>query len=144
MPKRPRQHQLESESRAAIRSAIPSLWVYRDLDQDYGIDSEVEIFGASGSATGAKFLVQLKATDQPDVRRALRLWFRRSIGEYYSSLDLPVLIVRYHAPSKLLYARWFHSLDPYYGKRKSAGISFQLGEQDAWTDSTPDRLVVEL
>ena len=127
MPKRPRQHQLETESRAAIRAAIPSLWVYRDLDQDYGVDSEIEIFDESNSATGAKFLVQLKATDEPDLRKALRLWFQQSKGNYYESLDLPVLIVRYHAPSERLFVHWFHSLDPYYGKRaRRTGVSFRL------------------
>lgn len=141
MPRRPRQHQLEAESRTAIRSAIPSRWVYRDLDQDYGIDSEVEIFDHSGLATGLKFLVQLKATDEPELRKALRLWFPLSKAQYYASLDLPVLIARYHAPSEQLFIRWFHSFDPYYGKRTRAGLTFRLGEEEAWNDATPDRLV---
>lgn len=63
MPKRHRSHQLESESRVAFRSLLPSTWVVRDLDQDYGIDAQVEIFDESGEATGLTFLVQLKATD---------------------------------------------------------------------------------
>lgn len=144
MPKRPRQHQLEAESRAAIRSLIPSRWVYRELDQDYGVDSEVEIFDESGSATGAKFLLQLKATDEPDLQKALRLWFPESKGNYYASLDLPVLIARYHAPSRRLFIRWFHSLDPYYGRRTRAGVGFRLTESDAWDDSTPDRIVTDV
>lgn len=144
MPKRPRQHQLERESRAAIRVAVPSTWVYRDLEQDYGVDAEIEIFDDAGMATGAKFLVQLKATDQGDLRKALRLWFPQSKGKYYSSLDLPVLIIRYHAPTKRLFARWFHSFDPYRGTRSRAGISFVLSEEDVWADSTPGRLVSEV
>lgn len=87
MPQRPRSHQLESESRAAIRSAIPPVWVYRDLDQDYGVDSEVEIFAENGSATGIKFLVQLKGTDEPILHKALRLRFPQAKFEYYKSLD---------------------------------------------------------
>jgi hypothetical protein len=144
MPKRPRQHQLEAESRASIRSAIPSRWVYRDLDQDYGVDSEVEIFDQSGYATGNKFLVQLKATDEPDLQKALRLWFPLSKGAYYASLNLPVLIARYHAPSKQLFVRWFHSLDPYYGRKTKTGVALHLVEEDAWEQSTPERLAREV
>lgn len=144
MPKRPRQHQLEAESRASIRMAIPSGWVYRDIDQDYGIDSEVEIFDQSGQATGAKFLVQLKATDEPVLRKALRLRFPLSKLQYYASLKLPVLIARYHAPSKRFFVRWFHSFDPYYCKKLKTGVVFQLEEKDAWGDSTPASLAREV
>jgi tetratricopeptide (TPR) repeat protein len=135
---------LESESRAAFRSAIPSLWVYRDLDQDYGIDSEVEIFDDSGSATGARFLVQLKATDQKDLQKALRLRLPLSKAQYYSSLDLPVLIVRFHAPTGRLYARWFHSLDPYYGRPTQTGISFQFSEHDIWEKTMARQLAEDV
>ena len=47
LPKRPRQHQLETESKRQFESAIPSSWIYRAKDQDYGIDGEVEIFDDS-------------------------------------------------------------------------------------------------
>lgn len=144
MPKRPRQHQLEAESRASIRMVIPSRWVYRDLDQDYGIDSEVEIFDQSGQATGAKFLVQLKATDEPVLSKALRLRFPLSKFQYYASLKLPVLIARYHAPSKRFFVRWFHSYDPYYSNKVKAGVVFLLGEKDVWSDSTPASLAREV
>ena len=72
-PQRPRQHQLETESKRHFESVIPSSWIYRPLDQDYGIDGEVEIFNDSGDATGYKFLVQLKSTDQSDLKKGLRL-----------------------------------------------------------------------
>ena len=144
MPQRPRSHQLESESRAAIRSAIPPVWVYRDLDQDYGVDSEVEIFAENGSATGIKFLVQLKGTDEPILHKALRLRFPQAKFEYYKSLDLPVLIVRYHAHSKHLYVRWFHRLRPDNEKRRYSSFSFLLAEEDVWDNTTPPRLITEI
>ena len=99
MPKRPRQHQLETESRVAFQHALPSGWVYRDLQQDYGIDAEVEVFDVDGLATGTKFSVQLKATDQANIREALRLHFPEAKCNYFASQDTPVLIVRYHAPT---------------------------------------------
>ena len=62
-PKRPRSHVLETESRQSFESAIPSEWVYRRKEDDYGIDGEVELFDDSGKTTGLLFYVQLKATD---------------------------------------------------------------------------------
>ena len=144
MPQRPRQHQLETESRTCFQSAIPSRWVYRALDQDYGIDAEVEIFDDSSLATGYKFLVQLKATDEQDIRKGLRLRLPLSKMKYYSSLNLPVLIVKYHSPSGRLFSRWFHSLDPYYTKRGENAITFHFDPDDVWKDTTPKRIVADV
>ena len=129
MPKRPRQHELESESRAAIRNIIPSRWVCRDLDQDYGIDCEIEIFDEDRNSTGSKFQVQLKATDQENLSIALKLRFSTSHVKYYQSLDLPLLVVLYHAPTDSLFTRWFHSFDSYYDKTTNKGVTFKLGKK---------------
>ncbi|GAA2022841.1 hypothetical protein GCM10009779_03390 [Polymorphospora rubra] len=51
MPQRPRSHELETESRRAFEALLPSSWVVRRVEDDYGIDLEVEIF-EEGSATG--------------------------------------------------------------------------------------------
>jgi uncharacterized heparinase superfamily protein len=72
VPKRHRTHQLEAESVLAIQNAIPSTWVYRIPEYDYGIDGEIEIFDDKGLATGKKFLVQLKATDEQNIKKALK------------------------------------------------------------------------
>lgn len=136
-PQRTRQHQLETESKRHFESVIPSSWIYRPLDQDYGIDGEVEIFDDSGDATGYKFLVQLKGTDQTDIEKGLRLRLPLSKVEYYDALNLPVLIVRYHAPSGGLYCRWFHALDPYYIKQTEKSITINFSQDDVWTYTTP-------
>ena len=80
MPQRPREHQLETESRLAFHTALPSAWVLRNLTDDYGIDAEVELFDAKGFATGERFLVQLKATDETDETRALKVSLPRETG----------------------------------------------------------------
>ena len=144
LPSRPRQHQLETESRNHFQSAIPSRWVYRSLDQDYGIDGEVEIFNEYGTATGNKFLVQLKATDEKNIKNALRLRLPLSKIKYYHSLHLPVLIVKYHSPSGKLYWRWFHAFDPYYGKRMKNSIAFNFIPDDTWTDTTSERIDLDV
>jgi Domain of unknown function (DUF4365) len=106
MPQRPREHELETESQRALANAVPSGWVVRHLENDYGIDGTVEIF-EGGHATALSFHVQLKATDNADLPNALRsVRFPLERAEYYSDQKLPVLIVLYHAPSEQLYTRW--------------------------------------
>jgi tetratricopeptide (TPR) repeat protein len=135
-PSRTRAHQLETESDTAIRAAIPPRWVFRRKSDDYGIDGEVELFDPIGKATGELFLVQLKATDEPDLRKALRLRFRKTLAEYYATLPLPLLIARYHAPTRQLYFTWFHALDLYYGRKSRLTVSFALRETDKWTETS--------
>ena len=144
MPKRPRQHQLEDESRIAFRRILPKAWVFRDTMPDYGIDGEVELFDEGGHGTGHLFKVQLKATDAVDLNRVLTIQLRLDTVRYYRSLGLPILIVRYHSQSQKLYHRWFHTFDPYYGKRGKSTVTFHLLPEDAWTNDTSERLASQL
>lgn len=150
MPRRPRTHTIEDESERHFRQAVPEVWVVRKLNPDYGIDLTVEVFGETGHSTPFSFHVQLKATDEEDVGMALRsVRFPRELAEYYWSLPIPVLIVRYHAPSEQLYARWFHAYNPLVAARPDADadpepsktVGFVFNAQDAWIDDTPERIV---
>ena len=107
MPQRPRSHQLETESQQAFVSSLPSRWVYRPINPDYGLDGLVELFDESGKAQGDFFFVQLKSSDKNELSEALAIRIRRDTAEYYRSLALPVLVVVFHSPSKKLFARWF-------------------------------------
>src|SRR4030043_1323937 len=100
MVKRPRSHQLEDESWRALSNSIPNQWVLRKPQPDYGIDGEVEIFDESGSSTGLLFFVQLKGTDTKEKAKALSCRMQLKTLRYYKSLLLPVLLIRYHSPSK--------------------------------------------
>ena len=64
MSRRPRSHQVEDISSRRLEDRLPAAWVSRTVSPDYGVDREVEIFTNGGDATGLKFAVQLKATDQ--------------------------------------------------------------------------------
>src|SRR5436190_15060219 len=114
MPHRPRSHEIETKSRNAFRAAVPTRWVVRDVDQDYGIDLEVELFDDEGIATGQRFFVQLRATDDVRLERALAVRLSLDALSYYRSSDAPVLIVRYHVPTGQIFSRWAHTYDPYY------------------------------
>ena len=144
MPRRPRQHQLEDESRVAFRKLLPKGWVFRDTVPDYGVDAEVEVFDAEGRGTGQLFKVQLKATDNPSLESALVVRLRVETCKYYRSLSIPILIVRYHSPSGRVFAKWFHTFDPYYGKRGKETIAFRLSMSDEWTEQTPEGILSNL
>lgn len=111
-PKRSRSHQLEDMSVAKLQSLIPVSWVYRIPSHDYGVDGEVEIFDDDGFSTGKKFLVQLKATDEPELEKALKLRVGIEKYNYYRQLKQPILIARYISDTDEIYVRWFHSLNP--------------------------------
>lgn len=130
MPKRTRSHQLEKESWSALDSIIPSRWVLRDPHKDYGIDGEIEIFDESGHSTGLMCFVQLKGTDENDRKKALKYRFKLETINYYRSLELPVLIIKYLSESKQLFYKWVYEIDLYYKKENSKTISIVFNENN--------------
>jgi tetratricopeptide (TPR) repeat protein len=143
VPQRPRSHQVADESRRAFERALPSHWVFRPQQPDYGIDGEVEVFDESGASTGLRFYVQLKATDgTAEQARLVRV--TREVGRYYSALDLPVLIVSYHAPTGTLYARWFQEINPPEKGEENGTVSVKFEDTNRWTSQTPSLLVRDL
>jgi tetratricopeptide (TPR) repeat protein len=110
MPQRPREHVVETESEKAFQAVLPSEWTVAWTREDYGIDGRVEIF-ERGFATGLSFGAQLKATDEPDLRKALKAKVDVTALNYMSAQADPVLLVRFHAPTGRVYARWLHRKD---------------------------------
>lgn len=144
LPKRHRNHRLETESVRKFQLLIPSLWVYRTPTDDYGIDGEIEVFDKDGLATGKKFLLQLKATDEENLNKALKLRLPLEKVNYFNKLNLPVLVVRYIAFSNDIYIRWFHSFDSYYESTTKKSISFNFSNCDMWYEGREKRLENEL
>jgi len=89
----------------------PLGWVVRPIDQDYGIDVEVEIFDEDGTATGFTFKVQLKGMEQPDQIGPFRD-IKVEHLQYWRRLDVPVLLVAYDDSTQRTYGQWIHALDP--------------------------------
>jgi hypothetical protein len=135
MPQRPRSHQLETESQQAFVSSLPSRWVYRPINPDYGLDGLVELFDESGKAQGDFFFVQLKSSDKSELSEALAIRIRRDTAEYYRSLALPVLVVVFHNPSKKLFAQWF-KLESQEIEQAGETLTFRLAEEDYWDEQT--------
>lgn len=140
MPKRPKQHQVEDLSVVAFRKILPREWVYREKDKDYGIDGEVEIFDENDTATGIIFYVQLKATDSQIDTAQKRVKLKNEAINYYKSLELPVLIVRYVSESEEIYFRWAHTIDRYKQKENAKTYSFVMSEENLWDEDTAKSL----
>jgi hypothetical protein len=146
MRQRTREHELKTLSERDFANRIPAAWVVRAGDaDDYGIDRQVEIF-EDGRPTGLEFYVQLKATDQ-NLPQGLALSLPVKHRDHYPALALPVLMVRFHAPSGRMFAKWFHTYDPHYAaqppRENAKTFTFRWHEADEWTDATPERLKAE-
>src|SRR5713101_3884566 len=48
------------------------------------------------------------------------------------------------AATQTLYARWFHTFDPYYGRTGRKTITFSFVPEDEWRRDTGERLSTEL
>lgn len=106
---RPRQHVLEKLSARAFAKALPETMLERPLPDDYGVDFEIELFDEHGDRTGLTFKVQLKSTDSTKAKRSVKL----SDFGYWSTLDVPVLLVLYMADTKQLFSKWAHAYNPW-------------------------------
>jgi tetratricopeptide (TPR) repeat protein len=144
LPVRPREHQLEEESKIEFQQALPAGWIYRPKIPDYGIDGEVELVTSSGAVTGRLFNVQLKGTDEADATKALRVSLRTSTLRYFAELDLPVLVVRYHAPSKKIYARWSSDFELPVDWATQSTVTLRFDPADEWRSDTATRISFEL
>lgn len=133
MPKRTRQHELETESRIRFSSVIPNNWLFRDISPDYGIDGIVEVFEENGNASGGIFLIQLKATDEEKIERALHVVLKTDSGKYYANILLPVLIVLFHSKSNNIFARFFDKKMKIPNNQKT--FTFILSEKDLWDNN---------
>lgn len=143
VPNRPSQHQLEDQSRIAFQSVLPKAWVFRQLTPDYGVDAAVEIFTDSGVSTGDQFLVQLKATANTKLARALTVRLPVETAKYYRSLSLPLLIVLHHAPAEKIYGDWFRTLDIQKPTDRKT-VTLRLKGQNEWGSKTAGEVASDI
>jgi tetratricopeptide (TPR) repeat protein len=136
MTKRKMQHQLEDFSRYKFGLALPTRWVFRDKDKDYGIDGEVEIFDSKEKATGLVFWVQLKATRSEKERTIKGIDLSLETISYYKRLDIPVLIIRYSEARDVFYVKWASDIDPFYAKENAKTMRVNFTDSDMWVDAT--------
>ncbi len=132
MPNRPIQHELEDLSRIKFQANLPRNWVFRDKDKDYGVDGEVELFNQAGKATGFIFYVQLKATSSKEESKIFSVDFKIQTLEYYSNLEIPVLLVRYSEYLDKIYVKWVNRVDLSFVKKGAKTRRVIVGQYDEW------------
>lgn len=139
MPKRSRSHQLETESIRRFEQTLPSRWVCRRKDNDYGVDLEVEIFNDRDEATGLIFLVQLKGTDDPAEARSVSMKVDRL--DYLNKLDCPSVLVRYCSADDSFHWKWLSNVLAEISQPETKTVTVRFNESDAWSDADPEAIV---
>lgn len=144
MPARPESHQLSKESRVKFEDRIPASWLFREMSDDYSLDGSVEIFDEGGLATGRWFFVQLKATDEPSISKALGVSFPVDTLIYYLSLPIPVLVVLYHRPTQSFYCDWAHARNFNMRTPEQQSTTLRIPDVRKWAAGTPGQIESEL
>jgi len=100
---RPDTHVLEEESRRAFRIMLPSEWIVRDKNPDYGIDMEVEVVKEK-KVTNEVFWVQIKATENiVHSHGVIPFSIETKHLKYYEHCRLPVIVVLWVKPEGTFY-----------------------------------------
>jgi tetratricopeptide (TPR) repeat protein len=127
----------------AFEALLGARYIFRAEVPDYKVDASLEEVDSTGSLTGLRFLAQLKGTDEPDLDKALRFSMAVTDRLYYRALPLPVLMVRYHAPTAATYTRWIHQHDPFRDKPGAATFTFRWELTDLWDARRSDELAAD-
>ncbi|MDP1826607.1 MAG: DUF4365 domain-containing protein [Archangium sp.] len=103
---------LENRSRTIFNEAVLP-WLVTDwTEHDYGIDAIIEItrareVGENFDATGKRFAIQLKATEEEIAgRNAAPVRVKPEQIRYWIESTEPVLLVLCHVPTRQLFWRW--------------------------------------
>jgi hypothetical protein len=106
---KPQEHDINRAGKRLLRDVVEPLdWVVNDVQEDYGIDSNVQVFDGK-SPTGAWFHIQLKSSessahsaDHAFVSQELSVAHAR---HYTLEMRQPVLVIHADVTSKTLY--WY-------------------------------------
>lgn len=138
MPIRPRSHRLEDISISRFTALLPEAWVVRRKDQDYGVDLEVEIFEEDGRSTGLIFLVQLRATD--DAKKAAKIRLDVAQVEYFQSLSLPTIVVRYCDGPSSFFWQWHFNIAAAMPNTAAKSFTYKYEGSESWTTESATRI----
>jgi len=132
LPRRPRTHVLETESKTFVRNVLPPTWIIDDTRADYGLDLYVEIVNGE-ELTGAYFSMQLKATDELVVRDGDYLSHQCKTSTLRYFLERPELVVYlvYDAQDKQGFWVWIqdyvrNELDSSWRGQETATVKIPL------------------
>jgi hypothetical protein len=94
LPKRPISHVIGDQAVLVLRNSLPKEWIYREVNNDYGIDGEIEVVKADGTVTGALCKVQVKGTNSHVKLLKYGISVSTDTVRYWLALPLPTIIFR--------------------------------------------------
>ena len=108
--KRPRAHEIDDRACRLVPLALPDGWVYREMQRDYGVDGEVEVF-RDGLSTGVLFKVQVKGLTHPSFMadgRTISFQLDTASAAYLcKELTVPAFLILVDTDKRLV---WWHAL----------------------------------
>jgi hypothetical protein len=141
------EHEINRAGKRLLREVLEQLgWVVNDVQEDYGIDSNVQVFEGK-SPTGVWFHVQLKssassnyAADRSFVSQEL---FIRHAQHYARDMREPVLLI--HADVVVKSAYWYapqldHRLTGVLGQTGSQYITVRIPTRQQLPETAPELL----
>lgn len=138
MPKRPRSHRLEDISINRFSALLPEAWIVRQKEKDYGVDLEIEIVAPGGRLTGLMFYVQLRGTDDP--KKAAKIALDVEQVEYFQSLTLPTIIVRYCNVEETFYWQWHFNVATELPAKQQKSFTYRYTLDELWNSAAPDAI----
>ena len=92
-PVRSQQHVTEDTSLSILRDILPSQWIVRPGEKDYGLDGEIEIIFDDGLVKGNVFRFQAKGHDKVNLARAcISEKIEISTIHYWLEFPLPIIL----------------------------------------------------
>lgn len=114
--KRPKQHRTDTEACNALRAIVPSTSVLREIEHDYGLDFQIELF-RNEKSTGQMFYLQLKGTDVNINKDKVTYSLKTEHIEYYSTIKDPILFIIYSTKTSQFWAIWANELKSIYSQK---------------------------
>lgn len=135
--KRTSEHVKEDVSKQVLERKIPSEWILRDIEPDYGIDKSLEIVD-NEIVTGKEVFIQLKGTDVPSIHHdSISFRLKTEHLKYYLKRDSPVLLVVVDLNEEICYWSFLHQYaydtlnikNPSWVEQQTVTIRIPLNQQ---------------
>lgn len=110
LPKRHKNHVIETKSEIFLKSKIPYSWVLNPFSIDYGTDFNCEIV-IDENVTGMNFTIQLKGKEKEINNDYVNLNLKKSTLKRWNNRLEPTMIVAYVVEENEAYWHWFQEAD---------------------------------
>lgn len=131
---RPHQHITQTESFNILAQTIPSEWIIRDINPDYGLDKSIEVVKGQ-NVTGKEVLVQVKGTNTIDIKDGF-VSYTLEVDKlkYYLERESPIILTVVDVPTRKCY--WLFVQEYIYETLDIANLNWR--QQETVTIKIPE------